>query len=262
MRYVVDALLAIGVGGLAAAVCFVSNWLALIPWRRNKDTHWSEQARLLYPAFAAARSNLWVGPALFTCAALLIWPESSALWALVATATTIGAYAGTLGVHHEVFPRIALRDLWRQLAITCLLRLAMWFVFIAAVVWMPQEINSTALGIVAAVLGLGVIWNRGGSIWVLRKLGLLVPAPARLRAVVTQTAARMDVRVRDVRLMRVGYANALAMPRRATVLFTQRLLDLLTDEELATVCAHELAHLTESRMARYARTMPDGTRIW
>ena len=39
------------------------------------------------------------------------------------------------------------------------------------------------------------------------------------------------------------------------LLFTERLLDLLPDDELASICAHELAHLTESKKARYARSI-------
>jgi hypothetical protein len=69
----------IGAFLLAAGITFGTNWLALAEWRRNRDKHWSEQARLLYPVFVAARSNLWTVPAIGTLTVRLLWPDSSPL---------------------------------------------------------------------------------------------------------------------------------------------------------------------------------------
>ena len=51
---------------LAALLDFSANWLALVPWRRAKDQHWTERARLYFPVRVAAASNLWVLPAVLT----------------------------------------------------------------------------------------------------------------------------------------------------------------------------------------------------
>jgi hypothetical protein len=63
----------------------------------------------------------------------------------------------------------------------------------------------------------------------------------------------MRVPVRGVYLARVSVAQAFALPMTRELLFTQRLLDLLTDDEVAAVCAHELGHLTESSSVLWAR---------
>jgi hypothetical protein len=107
----VTGIILISAALLAAGLTFTMNWLALIPWRRTKSNHWSEQARNLYPVFAAARSNILLIPGIFTLTVLLLWPDSSLLWLFTAIISFLGTYAGTLPLDHEVFPRIGLRDL-------------------------------------------------------------------------------------------------------------------------------------------------------
>jgi Zn-dependent protease with chaperone function len=63
----------------------------------------------------------------------------------------------------------------------------------------------------------------------------------------------MSIPFRDVLLVRVSLAQAFAVPDIRTLLITERLLEVSPDDELAAICAHELAHLTESKVARYSR---------
>lgn len=240
---------------LAAGLTFGTNWLALMPWRGSKDKHWSEQARLAYPVFVAARSNLWTVPAIFVLAVLLLWPDSSPLWVFTGIAAMLGAQAGTLPADREVFPRIALHELFNQLLIVFLLRFLIWFVFIMAVVLMPDEFNDMAWQIGGGVVGLWMVWSYGGFVWVGRKLGLFRPAPERLQKVVEDTSARMGVKFREVLLMRSPMAQAAALIQKRKLLFTERLLELCPDDEVAAICAHELAHLTEPKSARYSRSI-------
>jgi hypothetical protein len=202
-----NGLVLIGAFLLAAGVTLVTNWLALIPWRANKDKHWSEQARLVYPVFVAARSNLWTVPSIFTLTVLLLWPDSSPLWLFTGFAALLGAYTGTLPTDREVFPRIPLRDLLRQVVIGMLLRFLIWFVFIGAAVSMPDKFGQLTLWIAGMVIGLWVVWSRGGLIWFGRKLGLFLPAPERLQKITADTSARMKIPVREVLLMRPIPAN-------------------------------------------------------
>ena len=67
------------------------------------------------------------------------------------------------------------------------------------------------------------------------------------------TAAGMNVTVRELWLMRDFMAQAYAMPAGRRLLFSERLLQTLSDDEIAAVCAHELAHLTEARTEYYKR---------
>jgi Zn-dependent protease with chaperone function len=98
------------------------------------------------------------------------------------------------------------------------------------------------------------IWVGGGFVWFGRKVGLFLPAPDRLKQIVSENSSRMNIPVRELLLMRVSIAQAFAFPNRRKLLFTERILELLSDEELSTVCSHELGHLTESRGVRYARS--------
>jgi len=230
---------------LSGAIVFVTNWLALIPWRRRKDRHWTERARVYYPVRVAAGSNLWVLPAVLTMTALLLWPEGSPHWALMFLVTVIGAVAGTLPMDLEVFPRIRFNELLRQAAMSWVIRFLMWFVFLGAIVLMPEKFNAWTLVIAAAVVVLCVVWNHDGWLWVGRKLGLFLPPPDRLQTIVGKTAAAMNVSVREICLMRSFLALAYAMPATRRLLFSERLLQLLSDDELEAISAHELAHLSE-----------------
>src|SRR5439155_16212520 len=94
-------LILIYAGLFAAAVTFATNWLALIPWRRAKGQHWTEQARLLHPVRIAAASNLWELPAVLTMSAILLWREESPHWAFMAGVTALGAVVATLPMNRE-----------------------------------------------------------------------------------------------------------------------------------------------------------------
>jgi Zn-dependent protease with chaperone function len=252
---VLDGLILVGAFLVAAGAVAATNWLALIPWRRNRHTHWSEQARLAYPVVVAARTNLWTVPGILVLFVLLIWPDTNGLWVLTGIAAVLGAYAGTYPLDHELFPRISFPEFLRQAAIGILFRFLIWFILIGAAVLMPGEFNSTALIIGVGVAALWFIWAWGGFFWLGRILGLFQPPPERLRKIVADTSVRMKVPFRDVWLMRSPSAQAAAMPGPRRLLFSGRLLEIAPDDEIAAICAHELAHLTESKTQRYSRSI-------
>jgi Zn-dependent protease with chaperone function len=243
----------IGAGLLAAAITLTINWLALIPWRRAKDRHWTERARLYYPIRSAAAANFWVLPAILTMAAKLLWSDASPHWMLTLLATAIGTVAGTVPMDHEVFPRIPLSELLHSMAVGWLVRFAMWFIFLSAIALSPATFNFQSLIIVAAMVVLLIFWNRRGWILTGRKLGLMLPPPDRLRNIVRDTAAGMNVPVREIWVMRSSGSQAYALPNARTLLFSNRMLEVLSDQEMAAVCAHELAHLTEAKVQYYTR---------
>src|SRR5439155_15850565 len=75
----------------------------------------------------------------------------------------------------------------------------------------------------------------------------------RLQTIVQETAVKMNVHFKELCVMRVSLAQAFAMPSSRRLLFSGRLLQLLSDDEIAAICAHELAHLTEARGDYYKR---------
>jgi len=89
-----------------------------------------------------------------------------------------------------------------------------------------------------------------------RMLGMFAEAPERLKEIAVRASHRMDIPFRNVRVIRSGYALAFAVVGTRHLLFSERLLEGLSDEEISTVCAHDLAHLTESRSARVVRSSP------
>ena len=240
---------------MAAGLAFSTNWLALIPWRRQRDKHWSEQARLLYPVFVAARSNLWVIPAILALAVVLWLPDSSPLWVFTGLAALLGAQLGTMRLNREVFPRISIRDLGRLALLGVLTKSLIWVVFIGATVAMPSQFNLTAWILSLGVAGVWGLWSHGGFIWLGRRVGLIGPAPERLVTIATEVSARMNIPFREVLLMRSPVAQALAMPNSRKIIFAERVSEIAPDEEIAAICAHELAHLTESKTARYSRSV-------
>lgn len=158
-------------------------------------------------------------------------------------------------MNHEVFPRITWRELLREAAFGLVSRGLIWSLFIGAAVFMPNEFNTQALAIAGLVISLRLLWMHGGFVRLGYKLGWLQPTPARLQTIVDATSARMNVPVRKVLLIRSPFGQAYAVLGSRQVMFTERLLEVMSDEELAAICAHELAHLTEPRSARYARNL-------
>jgi Zn-dependent protease with chaperone function len=63
----------------------------------------------------------------------------------------------------------------------------------------------------------------------------------------------MNVATSELSFMRGYLAQAYAMPGTRRLLFTERLLELLSDDEIAAVTAHEFAHLSEDRTAYLKR---------
>lgn len=232
------------VSGLLAYFC---NGLALRPWRRAKDQHWSERARLFNPARGAATVNLWVLPAVITMSVQLFWPEISPPWILVTYAGALGTLIGTLPMDREVFPRITGPELIRQCLTGWVIRFFMWGVFLGAIVLMPPQFNLTALIITLTVIGLLLWWSQDGWIYVGRKLHLFVLAPERLHHIVAETAAKMNIPYRNVWLMRTHLAMAYALPTSRQLVISSRILEILDDTEISTVCAHELGHLSETK---------------
>jgi len=238
---------------ISAFLTFAMNWLALIPWRRAKDKHWSERARLYHPARVSAASNLWVLPAVTSVSILLWFPENGPHWAFTAFAASVGAVLGTIAMDREVRPRVGLSELCRLSALNWVIRFLMWFIFLGAAALMPSEFNYQTVIITLLVLSLLVLWTKMGWLQISRCLGLMAPPPERLTTIVKTTAAKMNIPVSQLLLMRSHSAQAFALPGKQTLLFSERLVEILTDEEISAVCVHELAHLTESRSDYYKR---------
>jgi Zn-dependent protease with chaperone function len=242
-------------GGL---LTWATNWLALMPWRRAKDAHWTERARLLFPVRASASWNLYLITANLVLASSLISWEDSPPWWTTALAAWLGVVAASRFLARETVPRLTFRDWLREVAVGWLFYFANWFILLAAIAIVPAEYHWSAWLVAAWVAALQAFNVWYGSIWLSKKLGLLKPAPEHLRHLVAQVAARTHIKVKRVWTFRSSVANAFALPHSGDVAFTDRALALLLDDEIAAVCAHELGHLSETRwvcLGRYLASL-------
>src|SRR5258708_6767251 len=97
--------------------------------------------------------------------------------------------------------------------------------------------------------------NFGLTFWLLKCLRILRPPPERLRRIVTETAQAMGVKVRNVWLLDTAWSYVAAFPTTRELIFSERFLQMHPDEEIAVLCAHELGHLTESRLVLAGRIL-------
>lgn len=120
---------------------------------------------------------------------------------------------------------------------------------IAPLVWAPF-VTSTFDHQTGAVLTLAVTLHFAwGSLalpfW--RALGLVTPPTKELDTLVRDTAAAAQTPLSGVMVWRWRTANAFALVGVNQIAVTERLIELLSPEELRGVVQHELAHLREPR---------------
>jgi hypothetical protein len=65
----------IGSSCIGFFLAFGLNWLALIPWRRSVGKHWTERARLLYPALVSMELKALLIPLFLGFISYIIVPE-------------------------------------------------------------------------------------------------------------------------------------------------------------------------------------------
>ncbi len=248
----VDAALAALATALSTAL---AAWLTLGPRRARRDAHWVERARYA----AAARQAVGTASLLAatTFATVLAARRESGLHALAAaSACGLAGLPAAFAVERAWLPDPPRLGAWLrgracQLIVLwphLLLVLAIALVTPRALgMWSAVGLALGAAGAIAAVLGLTL--RLAGA------LGLAAPPGPRLAGLVAQAAARTGRPAPRVHTLALNAANAFAWPVAQAVGVTQRALDALDDEALATVLAHELAHLSEPRPVALIRTL-------
>src|SRR5437899_1406481 len=93
----------------AALVVWAINWLALIPFRRSKGKHWTERARVLYPARMGVISEMWTVPGIIAMGQRLLFEEQAPHWLLSGLGGWAGAAAGSYFFTREVYPAATLK---------------------------------------------------------------------------------------------------------------------------------------------------------
>jgi Zn-dependent protease with chaperone function len=248
------------VGFLGWMVTWLGIWVALRPWRRYRGDSWHEQARLAWAGRRLGRVSLFM--VLFPLLTVvgrdgwrveLLPPLVTNFLAF--TAALIGQIQATISWGRRLNPAWALtprpaRGAW----VFSLSRIGP--IALAGFLLLGLGRNRGTVATLAIIAGgslaLGAYFGWGWSS-LMRWSGVIRTASDRLQSIATQVADRFGYRPRAVVQVALPMANAFAFIHSGTLGVTDAALTTLDDDELAAVCVHEMAHLTEPRWIRVAR---------
>ena len=228
-------------------IAFAANWLAAFKWRRAVSVHWAERARLLWPVRKSAGANILLLPASFGVLQFARDGHFSAWCVAAAGAAWLGVILGSYPLDREILPAFTFSKWLRFVAITWLLRIVYAVAWAAGAFLMPKRIDWRCFVVIAGFLTFHIMMHLGLRRKILARGGLLVHANDRLEAIVESTTERMHVPKPIVWLLDVPLAGAFALPLTHELLFMTGLMEICDDGEISAICAHELAHLTESK---------------
>jgi Zn-dependent protease with chaperone function len=170
-------------------------------------------------------------------------------WALNGVAALMGVFAGSYWFDRQVFPRMTARQWRRQLAFGWSFRIGTWMLLGVAIAAMPAEPGWSMAAVAAAFLATYLALMCGLAVPLLRWMGALSAPSERLVGIVDGVSNRMGVRPSALWSMQGLHAAAFALPTRCELIVSDRLMEVCNDQEVAAVCAHELGHLQESKVA-------------
>jgi Zn-dependent protease with chaperone function len=249
----------VGSYGLAWSLAALDVAFAARHLRRNAAAAWTDRARLAYPARSVNLMNAVLLPLSLGAAVFFGLAPGLGLspgpWAVFCGTA---AMLGVLVVGDSLERRLcracdATRESRRRFALRWCLVLPFLLTLALVLALLPSRWGGQAivsLGLGAALLTFQIA---GGWLWMMRHLGLARPASSRLTGVVARAVERVGTIPRGVFEVHSTNANALALPVPKFLAFTDPILAILDDEELAAVTAHELGHLNEPWAARIMR---------
>jgi Zn-dependent protease with chaperone function len=226
--------------------------------RRLDGLHWTERARALWP-FRNMMSFAAIG--LGFVAALAV--QRPALPSDVLGVAGLGVLAAAVAGSLAWWPRLELdvklgamsrpRSHPREaLGVSLLFFPFVWILAALLLADLGDKPFGVELGTVAATAAL-VLTGLGAAAFLARELGLLLPASQRLEGAVARAARRLERPAPRAFELEWSRANAAALPILGWVLFSRRALDVLDDEQIKAIAAHEIVHVGESRGTRVFR---------
>ena len=239
----------------AAFLSFLANWSGLIPWRNSTSAHWTERARLLWPVRFTAGLNIFLLPSILNLVQALLLPSIPHWWIADLVAAFLGAVFGCFPGDREVFPQLDFRNWWHQAIAGWGIRFGIWGLLLLGCALMPEDFSWGMLAVAGGYLLVHFAMQFGLIMKYLRMVKFLTPAENRLLEIVNSTAARMGVSVRGAWQLGGSMANAFAFPTTRELVFSTRLLEICSDEEISAICAHELAHLKEGKSVLLGRLL-------
>jgi Zn-dependent protease with chaperone function len=237
----------------AAGMAWLCNSFGLRAWRRADGAHWTERARLLWPVRMTAAINIVLIPILLHI--LTFWKlDPYHEWPVTAAAVA-GAMMGNFAIARAMFPELSFRAWLREFLGFWSLRVFLFVMLLVTMCYMPNDFNWLCLVTTAAYLLLHFAFILGGAYRLLERWHYLLPPGERLRRIVSQTSDAMGIRPRQLFESEGQMALAFAFTTTGGLLVTRKTLEICSDEEVAAICAHELAHLSESRAVHWIRVV-------
>jgi Zn-dependent protease with chaperone function len=239
---------------LCTAVSFIGsfllssalNWLALSSWRRSVGAHWTERARRLYPVRISALLNPCFFAVNTSLALQSFLGESLFLWLPPTLASWAGATLSSYLAELQIWPGLSFKNWFNQFVLYTMLfesgLLLVGIVFLA----MPPHFGWQTWVIAGVLLTTLLSLTLGLTVKILCWTHMVQPAPVRLRDIAARAANRAGAKLRNVWVNQGPLANAFALLPMNDMLFSERLVEVVSDEELDSICAHEATHLTES----------------
>ncbi len=105
-------------------------------------------------------------------------------------------------------------------------------------------------------LALWLYLNFGGGLRLALWFGLARPAPERVQRIVKRVAEQIGHPPPVVLTVEMNQANVYALPLGNLMCFSERAEEVLTDEELGRIAAHEMSHLGEAKRDTMKRLFP------
>jgi Zn-dependent protease with chaperone function len=224
--------------------------------------HWTERNRLGWNArrwsgLLAVAAALSVGLHAFVFTGPLGLAAPAWRGVFLATWALFCGLVGALQVSAEALPvAVPLRTRAASLAGVLGLRLAgLGACLLAGLVWVPSRPWTAllALGLATA----SVAWlARGGTVRLLRAVGLVHSASPRLVDAVRRAAVETRSALPEIAVLRGWAPNAFAVSEAQLLLFTEGAQDGLSPEQLEAVASHELEHLAEDASLVWMRRLP------
>ena len=147
----------------------------------------------------------------------------------------------------QIWPGLSFKNWFNQFVLYAMFFQSGLLLVGIAFLAMPPHFGWRTWAIAGVLLAILLSLILGLTVKILRWAHMVQPAPVRLHDIAMRAATRAGVKLHIVWVNQGPLANAFALLPMKDMLFSERLVEAMSDEELDSICAHEASHLTESK---------------